>query len=55
METSKITSERISRYLEQGKRFDNRGLEEFRDLKIETGVSKNAEGSARVRMGRPLN
>ena len=52
METSKITGERIKKYLEQGKRFDGRGPEEFREIIIETGVSKKAEGSARVRIGK---
>ncbi len=51
MKTSNITAERIINYLNEGKRFDNRGLEDFRNTTIETGVSKNAEGSARVKMG----
>ena len=51
METAKITGNRIREYLEQGKRFDGRKLDEFRDIVIETGVSKNAEGSARVKLG----
>ena len=49
--TSSLTGERIKKYLQEGKRFDGRKLEEFRDLTIETGVSKNAEGSARVKLG----
>lgn len=52
METSKITGERISQYLSQGKRFDGRKPEEFREIFIETEVSKRAEGSARVRIGK---
>src|SRR3989344_7090969 len=52
METPKITGERISQYLSQGKRFDGRKPEDFRDMEIETGVSKRAEGSARVRIGK---
>jgi len=51
METPKITQDRIEEYLKQGKRFDGRKLDEFRDIVIETGVSKNAEGSARVKLG----
>ena len=51
MTTSKITKERIEKYLAEGKRFDGRKLEDFRDLKIETGISKNAEGSAKVTLG----
>lgn len=36
-----------------GKRFDDRkDFDGFRDIKIEYGISKNAEGSARVRLGK---
>jgi len=51
MITSDLTAERIREYLKEGKRFDGRKPEEFRNLTIETGVSKNAEGSARVKLG----
>ncbi len=51
METPNLTKKRIKDYLEAGKRFDERKLLEHRDMQIETGVSKNAEGSARVRLG----
>jgi len=51
IETSKITAERIKEYMNEGKRFDGRKLDEFRNIIIETGVSKNAEGSARVKLG----
>lgn len=46
-----MTGERIKKYLKEGKRFDGRGLDEFRDISVEVGVSKNAEGSARVKIG----
>ena len=52
METSRLTGERIKEYLSEGKRFDGRKPDEFRDIIIETGVSKNAEGSARVKIGK---
>lgn len=52
METSNLTSERIKEYLLEGKRFDNRKPEEFREIIIETGISKNAEGSAKVKIGK---
>ena len=52
MKTQNLTKERIKRYLEEGKRFDNRNPEEFREIIIETGISKNAEGSARVKIGK---
>ena len=51
METSKITGKRIKEYLEKGKRFDGRSLDEFRDIVIERDVSKKAEGSVRVKIG----
>ncbi len=50
--TSKVAEERIKKYLSQGKRFDKRVLDEFREITIETNVSKNAEGSARVKIGK---
>ncbi|HLC63620.1 MAG TPA: exosome complex protein Rrp42 [Candidatus Nanoarchaeia archaeon] len=37
--------------LEQGKRADGRKLEDYRKITIETGISKNAEGSARCKIG----
>lgn len=53
MKTSKITENRIKEYLSQGKRFEEkRSLEEFREMVIEPNVSKNAEGSARIKLGK---
>lgn len=52
METSNVTGNRIKEYMSQGKRFDGRSLDEFREISIETGVSNKAEGSARVRLGK---
>ncbi len=49
--TPRINGDRIKRYLSEGKRFDGRKPDEFREITIETGVSKNAEGSARVKIG----
>ncbi|MEK6842372.1 MAG: exosome complex protein Rrp42 [Nanoarchaeota archaeon] len=51
METPQITAERIKEYLQHGKRFDGRKLDEFRNIEIETGISNKAEGSARVKLG----
>ncbi len=51
MEISKITKERLREFLAEEKRFDNRKLLDFRKISIETGISKNAEGSARVKIG----
>jgi exosome complex component RRP42 len=51
--TSDVTADRIKEYLSNGKRFDGRKPEDFREMDIEIGnVSNNAEGSARVRIGK---
>ena len=52
METSKLTISRIKEYLSQGKRFDGRKPEEFREIFIEKNISKKAEGSVRVKIGK---
>ena len=49
--TSDLTGERIEKYLSEGKRFDGRKLNEFREIFIETGISNKAEGSVRVKIG----
>jgi len=51
MEISEITKKRIHESLAKGMRFDGRKPMQYRDITIETGVSKKAEGSARVRIG----
>ena len=50
--TPNITAERIREYLSEGKRFDGRKPDEYREISIESGVSKNAEGSVRVKIGK---
>ncbi len=52
IESSRIIADRIRQYLSEGKRFDGRKTNQFRNLVVETGVSKNAEGSARVLLGK---
>ncbi len=45
----------IERYFARGLRLDGRqGLEAYRDVSVQYGVSKNAEGSARVRIGQTV-
>lgn len=51
MSYDKQLTESLKRYFEQGVRYDGRKLDEVRDLKIETAVSRNAEGSAKVTLG----
>jgi exosome complex component RRP42 len=41
----------ILKVLKSGKRFDGRGLTDYRKISVETGVTKTAEGSALVRIG----
>ncbi|MEK6891334.1 MAG: exosome complex protein Rrp42 [Nanoarchaeota archaeon] len=52
IESSNLNVRRIAEYLSQKKRFDKRGLDEFRDIYIELGLSKKAEGSAKVKIGK---
>ncbi|MBD3247254.1 exosome complex protein Rrp42 [Candidatus Pacearchaeota archaeon] len=52
METPTITANRIRQYLLEDKRFDGRDPDEFRDLEIEMDISKKAEGSVKVKLGK---
>jgi len=52
MKISNLTKEMLSRMFAEGKRFDGRGLLDFREISIEYGVSNKAEGSARVKLGK---
>ena len=47
-----IQKQKIIDYLKEGKRLDGRGAEDYRDIEVEMGISKNAEGSCRVRFGK---
>jgi len=50
-----VNKETISALASQNKRLDNRGLEDYRQpIKIETNISKTAEGSARVQIGKTV-
>ena len=51
MEIADITKKRIREYLSKGMRFDGRKPLDYRNITIETGISKKAEGSARVKIG----
>jgi len=48
----KILQDRIIAYLKQGKRFDARKTDEYRQIEVKTGISNNAEGSASVKFGK---
>lgn len=47
-----INKKKIIALLKDGKRFDGRGKFDFRNISIETGISDQAEGSSRVRVGK---
>ncbi|MEK6848137.1 MAG: exosome complex protein Rrp42 [Nanoarchaeota archaeon] len=51
METLNISVKKTISLATKGMRIDGRKALEFRKIEIETGISKNAEGSARVRVG----
>jgi len=52
IQQSNLTNKRIKEYLAGDKRFDGRKFDEFREITIETGLSKKAEGSAKVKIGK---
>lgn len=52
MEVSNVTREYLAKLFAQGKRFDGRGLTDFRDIEVSLGVSNKAEGSARMKLGK---
>ena len=49
---TKVKIKQIEQLLEKGKRLDERGLLDTREIKIEQGVIEKAEGSARVFLGK---
>ena len=49
--TPEITRESIANLVNNDKREDGRGLDDYRDISIETNVISKAEGSARVKLG----
>ncbi|MCL6500462.1 MAG: exosome complex protein Rrp42 [Candidatus Pacearchaeota archaeon] len=51
MEIAGLTKKKIEEMIKEGKRMDGRGLLEMRPFEIELGISKKAEGSARVKIG----
>lgn len=49
---TKVKLKQIEQLIEKGKRIDERGLLDTREIKIEQGVIEKAEGSARVLLGK---
>ena len=51
MKMNKAMKKHIIESLKKGVRHDRRKLDEFRKVEVEYGISKSAEGSARVKVG----
>jgi exosome complex component RRP42 len=49
---TRVRLKQISQHIENGKRLDERGLHDYRPIKIEQGVIEKAEGSARIYLGK---
>jgi len=49
---TRVRLKQIEQFLEKGKRLDERGLHDYREIKIEQGLIEKAEGSARVLLGK---
>jgi exosome complex component RRP42 len=49
---TRVKLKQITSHIEKGKRLDERGLQDYRPIKIEQGVIEKAEGSARVYLGK---
>jgi len=49
---TKVRLKQIEQLIEKGKRLDERGLLDTREIKIEQGIIEKAEGSARVLLGK---
>ena len=47
-----LQRDKILKYLSENKRFDGRSVGKYRDLIVESGVSKNAESAVRVKLGK---
>lgn len=52
MQLPNINKRKIVSLLKENKRLDLRKPFEYRDIEVETGISVNAEGTARVRIGK---
>ncbi|UCD27214.1 MAG: exosome complex protein Rrp42 [Candidatus Bathyarchaeota archaeon] len=47
-----IKQKRIAELVSSGKRIDGRGLTDYREIQVESGIIERAEGSARIRLGK---
>jgi exosome complex component RRP42 len=48
----RVKQKQIAQLMSKGKRLDGRGLNDYREIKIEMGIIEKAEGSARVLLGK---
>lgn len=49
---TRVRQKQIGQLLDAGKRLDERGLGDYREIKVEQGIIERAEGSARVLLGK---
>jgi exosome complex component RRP42 len=49
---TRVRQRQIGQLLDAGKRLDDRGVGDYREIKVEQGVIERAEGSARVLLGK---
>jgi exosome complex component RRP42 len=49
---SRLKKKKVEEVVSAGKRMDGRGLEDYRQIEVKTGVLDKAEGSAEVKIGR---
>ncbi len=49
---TRVRLKQISQHIEKGQRLDERGLQDYRPIKLEQGIIEKAEGSARVYLGK---
>lgn len=47
-----LQEEKIIEYIKEGKRLDGRKVDQFREIEVEMKISKNAESSVKVKMGK---
>jgi exosome complex component RRP42 len=52
MTISNLTKQKLRKMFSEGKRFDSRGLSDYRDIEVTYEVSNKAEGSSRVTLGK---
>jgi exosome complex component RRP42 len=49
---TRVRQKQIAQLISKGKRLDDRGLTDYREIKVEQGIIERAEGSARVLLGK---